>query len=200
MTDDPPGARAGLPEDWSAWRAGVDLDRYDERWAAMERAGQNPHGEADLVSSLRPGSVLDGGCGTGRVGIELARRGIAVVGVDPDPDMIAACRAKAPDLRWVQAGLQDLALDTRFDVVVLAGNVIPYAEPADRAAVVAACARHLSPGGRLLAGFQLQDRWPGLADYDGWCADAGLTAVERWSTWTRDPYEGGGYAVSLHRR
>ncbi len=200
MSDEPATGPRGLPEDWTAWKDEVDLDRYDARWAAMAQAGENPHGEADLVHSLGPGSVLDGGCGTGRVGIELARRGITVVGVDPDPDMIAACRAKAPDLRWVQSGLQDLALPERFDLVVLAGNVIPYAAPQDRAAVVAACARHLAPGGRLLAGFALQDRWPGLGEYDSWCADAGLTALDRWSTWNRDAYDGGGYAVSLHRR
>lgn len=200
MSDDPLRAPGGLPEDWTAWKDAVDLDRYDQRWAAMAQAGQNPHGEADLVASLGPRSVLDGGCGTGRVGIELARRGIAAVGVDPDPDMIAACRAKAPDLRWEQSGLQDLALDARFDVVVLAGNVIPYAAPEHRAGVVAACAGHLVGGGHLLAGFQLQDGWPGLDDYDRWCTEAGLVPAERWSTWTRDPYDGGAYAVSLHTR
>lgn len=195
MTEEP----NALPEDWSAWRDQVDVQQYDARWAAMAESGQNPHGEADLVASLGPGSVLDGGCGTGRVAIELARRGIAVVGVDPDPDMIAACREKAPDLRWEQAGLQDLALDARFDVVVLAGNVIPYAAPQDRAALVAGCARHLAPGGYLVAGFTLRPGWPGLDEYDGWCADAGLTRVDRWATWSRDPYTGGDYAVSLHR-
>ncbi|MDN5918695.1 MAG: class I SAM-dependent methyltransferase [Pseudonocardia sp.] len=200
MTDDPRNAPGGLPGDWAAWKDDVDLDRYDARWAAMAEAGQNPHGEADLVSSLDPASVLDGGCGTGRVGIELARRGVAVVGVDPDPDMIAAARAKAPDLRWVRSGLQDLVLDARFDVVVLAGNVIPYAAPGDRAAVVAGCARHLVPGGRLLVGFALREGWPRLDEYDRWCSDAGLVASGRWSTWTRAPYDGGSYAVSLHTR
>ena len=28
---------------------------------------------------------------------------------------------------------------------------------------------------------------------------AGLALAERWSTWDREPYEGGGYAVSVHR-
>ena len=198
MTDDPLHRTGGPPEDWTAWKDAVDLDRYDRRWAAMAESGQNPHGEADLVCSLGPSSVLDGGCGTGRVGIELARRGIEVVGVDPDPDMIAACRAKAPDLRWEHSGLQDLALDTRFDLVVLAGNVVPYAAAPDRAGVVAACAAHLVPGGLLLAGFTLRPGWPSVADYDRWCLEAGLGPRERWSTWNRDPYRGGDYAVFMH--
>ncbi|MCX6463525.1 MAG: class I SAM-dependent methyltransferase [Pseudonocardiales bacterium] len=183
-----------LPADWDAWRDRVDLAAYDERWAALER----PHGEADLVASYAPRAVLDGGCGTGRVAIELARRGIAVLGVDADPDMVAAARAKAPELTWVEGDLADLDRPERFDVVVLAGNVVPYATR--RAELVAACARHLVPGGRLVAGFQLQEGWPDLADYDGWCAAAGLEPAERFATWERDPWAGGDYAVSVSVR
>ncbi|GAA2556151.1 class I SAM-dependent methyltransferase [Pseudonocardia hydrocarbonoxydans] len=185
-----------LPPDWSQWRDQVDLDGYDARWARMAAEGGNPHGEADLVRSMGPRSVLDGGCGTGRVGIELARHGIAVLGVDPDPDMIAAARAKAPDVEWLQLDLADLERPERFDVVVLAGNVIPYA--GRRAELVAACARHLVAGGRVVAGFALQDGWPTSADYDAWCADAGLSPHARYATWDRLPYEGGDYLVAVH--
>ncbi len=187
-----------LPEDWSRWREAVDLDAYDARWARMAAAGENPHGEADLVCRYRPSTVLDGGCGTGRVGIELARRGIAVLGVDADADMIAAARAKAPDLRWLAADLADLDRPERFDVVLLAGNVVPYVAAGRRAAAVAACARHLATGGRLVAGFQLQDGWPTLDEYDGWCT--GLALDDRFATWDGEPYAGGAYAVSVHRR
>ncbi|WNV84382.1 class I SAM-dependent methyltransferase [Umezawaea sp. Da 62-37] len=187
-----------LPADWAAWRGRVDVSSYDDRWQRMAEAGHDPHGEAALVMSYSPRSVLDGGCGTGRVGIELARRGVRVVGVDFDGDMITAARAKAPELRWERAGLEVMALAETFDVVVLAGNVIPYVAPDVRAAAVAACAAHLVPGGRLVAGFQLRPDWPALVDYDGWCAAAGLRAEDRWSTWDREPYTGGNYAVSVH--
>lgn len=186
-----------LPGDWEQWRDRVDLAGYDERWERIAAEGGNPHGEADLVASLSPASVLDGGCGTGRVGIELARRGVTVLGVDPDPDMIAAARAKAPALEWLLLDLADLDRPDRFDVVVLAGNVVPYAQR--RAALVAACGRHLASGGRLVAGFQLQDGWPTLDEYDAWCAAAGLAVEHRWSSWDREPYVGGDYAVSVHR-
>jgi SAM-dependent methyltransferase len=189
-----------LPEDWERWRAQVDLDAYDARWEQIAAEGGNPHGEAELVAAYRPATVLDGGCGTGRVAIELARRGVAVVGVDSDPDMIAAARAKAPELRWVVADLAALRLADRFELVVLAGNVVPYVPATGRAAAVAACAAHLEPGGRLVAGFALRPGWPALADYDAWCADAGLAAEQRWATWDREPYTGGDYAVSVHRR
>jgi SAM-dependent methyltransferase len=193
-------AMSDLPDDWNQWREQVDLDRYDERWRQMAAAGENPHGEADLIASYRPASVLDGGCGTGRVGIELVRRGIAVLGVDVDPDMVAAARTKAPDVEWVAADLAELARPERFDVVALAGNVVPYVPDGRRPAAVGACTRHLRAGGRLVAGFQLQEGWPTLADYDGWCEAAGLELEDRFATWDRAPYEGGNYAVSVHRR
>jgi SAM-dependent methyltransferase len=189
-----------LPGDWSRWRDQVDLDAYDARWEQLAAQGVDPHGEAALVAAYRPATVLDGGCGTGRVAIELARRGVAVVGVDADPDMIAAARAKAPELAWHVVDLAELALAERFDVVVLAGNVMPYVAEGSRAAAVGACAAHLEPGGRLVAGFSMQPRWPTLADYDAWCDAAGLALEDRWATWERAPYGGGDYAVSVHRR
>ncbi|MGQ0574750.1 MAG: class I SAM-dependent methyltransferase [Pseudonocardia sp.] len=193
-------SEGALPVDWQAWRGEVDVSAYDRRWERMAAAGVDPHGEVALVQSYGPRSVLDGGCGTGRVAVELARRGVAVLGVDADPDMIAAARTKAPQLEWLAVDLADLDRPERFDVVVLAGNVIPYVAPARRAAAVAACARHLADGGRLVAGFALRAGWPGLADYDAWCADSGLVAQDRWATWDRAPYDGGDYAVSVHAR
>ncbi|HNA52133.1 MAG TPA: class I SAM-dependent methyltransferase, partial [Mycobacterium sp.] len=72
-------------------------DDYDARWRSLAAAGQNVHGEADLVEALLRESggtsVLDAGCGTGRVAIELAERGLAVTGVDADPRMLGAARA-----------------------------------------------------------------------------------------------------------
>jgi SAM-dependent methyltransferase len=188
------------PVDWTSWRAQIDLDGYEERWRRMAERGQNPHGEADLICTYAPGSVLDGGCGTGRLAIELARRGVAVLGVDTDPDMIAAARAKAPELEWLQADLAALARPERFDVVALAGNVVPYVPSDRRPAAVAACAAHLAPGGRLVAGFARRNGWPTPEEYDAWCAAAGLLLEDRFGTWERDPYAGGAYAVSVHRR
>ncbi|MGQ0719108.1 MAG: class I SAM-dependent methyltransferase [Pseudonocardiales bacterium] len=187
-------------DDWGHWRQQLNPADYDERWRRIEATGANPHGEADFVYSYGPRSVLDGGCGTGRVAIELARRGLDVVGTDLDPDMIGLARAKAPELTWVHADLSTLDLPTRFDAVVLAGNVIPYVASDRRHAAVTACARHLAPGGRVIAGFQLQNGWPTVADYDQWCTSAGLALEDRYATWDRDPFTGtDSYAVSVHR-
>ncbi len=173
---------------------------YDQRWEELAAEGRNVHGEADLVESLGPRSVLDAGCGTGRVAVELARRGLDVVGVDVDASMLEVARSKQPELAWVLADLADVDLGRTFDAVVLAGNVMIFLAPGTEARVVANLARHLAPGGALVAGFQLQPERLTLADHDAYAEAAGLVLAERWATWDRAPFSGGDYAVSVHRR
>jgi SAM-dependent methyltransferase len=179
---------------------------YDARFRAMEAAGEHVHGEADFVAGFGPARVLDAGCGTGRVAIELARRGIETVGVDLDPGMLEAARANGPGQRWIEADLAVLDLRSeqkdreRFDVVMAAGNVMIFVAPEVEADVVGRLADHLAPRGRLIAGFQLLDGRYDLATYDRHCAEAGLVLDERFSTWDRAPWRvGGDYAVSVHR-
>jgi SAM-dependent methyltransferase len=189
---------------------GTDAPRgadYDARWQRLADRGESIHGEADLVEALLTEvggtRVLDAGCGTGRVAIELAARGADVVGVDVDPAMLDAARTKAPELVWVAADLTDVAdaegvAGALFDVVVLAGNVMIFLEPGTEQTVLDACTRCLRPGGLLVAGFGVRaDRVP-LDRYDAMAAAAGMTPVARWATWDRAPYVDGDYAVSVH--
>src|SRR4051812_5240027 len=111
-------------------------NRYDERFRDLEARGVDVHGEASCIESLLAGeaasgrqSVLDAGCGTGRVGIELAKRGFEVVGVDLDPMMLDEARHKAPDIEWVLSDLAALRLRRMFDAAVLAGNVMIFVGP-----------------------------------------------------------------------
>lgn len=175
-------------------------DDYDATYERRAAAGEHVHGEADFVGRFAPASVLDAGCGTGRVGRELARRGCAVAGVDIDPEMLATARRKAPDVDWRLADLQDVEMGRAFDAVVLAGNVMIFLAPGTEGAVVANMARHLAPGGALIAGFQLLPGRLTLARYDELAAAAGLRLAERWSTWECGAWDAaGGYAVSVHR-
>ncbi len=144
--------------------------------------------------------MLDAGCGTGRVAVELARRGLEVVGVDIDPSMLEVARGKDPNLLWVVGDLAGVDLGRRFDAVVMAGNVMIYLEPGTEAAVVANLARHLEPGGALVAGFSLEPGRLDLTAYDAHTSAAGLELAESWATWDRQPFAGGDYAVSVHRR
>jgi SAM-dependent methyltransferase len=171
---------------------------YDRRWAELAAAGKSIHGEADLISRFEPASVLDAGCGTGRVAIELAARGIEVVGVDLDPPMLAEARTKAPQLEWVEADLLAVSLDRQFDVVAMAGNVMIFVRPGSEQRIVANLARHIRSGGLLIAGFQLDHDYT-LDRYDADCAASALTLEARYATWAGEPFQHGDYAVSVHR-
>lgn len=156
------------------------------------------------MCGFEPRSVLDAGCGTGRVAIELAARGIDIVGIDLDEHMLGEARRKAPTLTWVQGDLLDVTPDAvghrQFDVVVMAGNVMIFVAPGTESAVVANVAQFVRPGGVLIAGFQT-NRGYTADEYDIDCANAGLEAVARYATWEADPATtSASYAVSVHTR
>lgn len=185
----------------------VDTDAYDKQWARLAERGKDPHGEVAFIQRYEPASVLDGGCGTGRVAIELHNREIATVGADLDPGMIEAARTKAPHIDWHVADLSALDLPgpdgaaRQFDVVALPGNVMIFVAPGTEAVVVGRCAAHLRDGGRLIAGFQL-GRGLSVEQYDAAAAAAGLSLEDRFATWDGDPWvaDGASYAVSVHRK
>lgn len=187
---------------WSE-QGGARADDYDARWRRLAAAGESIHGEADLIEWFGPSCVLDAGCGTGRVAVELARRGVEAVGVDLDPAMLAAARRKGPDIEWIEGDLADVTVadgegrPRAFDAVVMAGNVMIFLAPGTEAAVLANMVRHLRPGGRIVAGFQLDGSGSALTGYDRMATEAGLALEHRWSTWDRRPYTGGGYTVSV---
>ena len=166
----------------------------------MAVSGQNPHGEADFVERFRPRSVLDAGCGTGRVAIELSTREIEAVGTDLDPQMLSVASDKAPHLTWVESDLASLDLGRSFDVVVMAGNVILFVAPGTEAAVVAGAARHVRPGGHLVAGFSITPEVTADA-WDTWVAATGLEPVARHSSWHGEVFtETADYLVAVARR
>lgn len=177
-----------------------DGDDYQARFDRLAESGSDIHGEATFVRAYAPATVLDAGCGTGRVAIELARHGIEVVGVDVDASMLRTAEQRAPDLTWITCDLAELDLGRTFDVVVMAGNVPLFTPPDTQAALVAGVARHVKPGGLLVAGFSVDHRYP-LADFDEHAAAVGLELLERVATWDRAPFnKDDGYAVSVHRR
>lgn len=208
------------PNPWLATTGGTAGPAYAARIRARAASGEDVDGEARRVDALLGGpgadrcDVLDAGCGTGRVAVALARLGHRVVGVDLDPSMLAEARAAAPDLEWVLGDLAglDLGPGRRFDVVVAAGNLWPLLTPGTHRRVVARLAAHLRPDGLVVAGFGLTPEqvpftlpadvpFPGLAEWDEACVAAGLVLVGRSADWEGETeYDGGPYAVSVHRR
>lgn len=198
---------------WEELTGGTSGEDYAARFAALAGSGKDMHGEARFCAALVPpgARVLDAGCGTGRVMIRLAELGYDCVGVDLDASMLAVARQEAPELPWIRADLSEfdpaaVNVAADFDLVVAAGNIFPLLAPRTEAAVVSRLAAALRPGGLLVSGFGLDKAHlpvpPSitLPEYDTYCAAAGLSFVDRFATWDADPYDGGGYAVSVHRR
>lgn len=176
---------------------------YIERFRRMAAEGADLAGEARLIDALVPprSRILDAGCGPGRVGGELFRRGHIVVGVDIDPALIEAARADQPGPAWQVADLADLHLDgPAFDAAVVAGNVLVFVAPDSEAAVLAGIARHVRPDGVVVTGFRLNDTYQ-LAEFDEHCVAAGLRAEHRFATWDLRPWRNDAdFAVTVLRR
>jgi SAM-dependent methyltransferase len=92
-------------------------------------------------------SVLDLGCGTGRLTRRLLDKGHSVTAVDNSADMLR----HVPDAATrVRCDIEQLMLDRTFDVVLLPSNLINVGEEALRRAQLLACRRHVAPRGALL--------------------------------------------------
>ncbi len=97
-------------------------------------------------------SVLDLGCGTGELTVELAR-GRQVTGVDPAAAMldIARDRSGGDRVNWVEADARTIRLPRRFDLVVLTGHAFQvFLTRQDQIAALKTIAAHLNPGGQFV--------------------------------------------------
>ncbi|GAA0405074.1 class I SAM-dependent methyltransferase [Micromonospora gifhornensis] len=197
----------GSPTRWATDTGPEHSQWYVDRFRQLAAEGADLAGEARLVDALVPprSRILDAGCGTGRVGAELAARGHTVVGVDADPVLVEAARADHPGPRWLVADLATLDLATAgepepFDAAVLAGNVMTFVAAGTEVAVLRQVAAHVRPDGVIAIGFGTDRGYP-LADFDAHVAAAGLRRDHRFATWDLRPWhDDADFAVSVLRR
>ncbi len=97
--------------------------------------------EPAIIDAVAPpkASILELGCGAGRVTHPLIALGHSVVAVDESPEMLAHVRGA----RTVVASIEGLDLAMRFDVVVLASHLVNEPDDDQRQAFLATCARHV---------------------------------------------------------
>ena len=74
------------------------------------------------------GPVLELACGTGRITIPVAKKGIQITGLDVSTAMLAHARRKSRaeglQIDWVEADCRDFSLDERFSLVFFPFNSI----------------------------------------------------------------------------
>ncbi|MFL5327810.1 MAG: class I SAM-dependent methyltransferase [Gemmataceae bacterium] len=100
------------------------------------------------------GSVIDVGCGTGELSLEIARRGLKVVGVDSSPKAIGRAQAKAGSQGLavtfkVHDALQLGELHQTFDTATDCGLFHVFSDE-ERPKYVAGLHQILKPNGRLI--------------------------------------------------
>jgi SAM-dependent methyltransferase len=114
------------------------IDRVHKR--ALDRA----------VGNVSGSTVLDFGCGTGRLSDWLVRNGARVEGVDVTPEMVEVARARVPQAEFQTIEGRTLPFaDGRFDLVVTA-YVLQYYVKGDLR-IAHELVRVLQGGGKLVA-------------------------------------------------
>lgn len=125
------------------------------------------------------GTVLDLGCGTGRVAVHLARRGHVVTGLDVDTELIAALEEQAKDLSLsaMVGDARGFELGAEFGLILAPMQLIQlFGRERERLACLRCAAAHLAPGG--LAAFAIVESMdapidaapplPDTREIDGW--------------------------------
>lgn len=167
---------------------------YIERFESLRAEGADLDGEARLIDAMLPrgSKILDAGCGPGRVGGELGRRGHQVVGVDADPVLLAAAKAAFPEQDWRVGDLSESTLsaeEATFDLVVCAGNVMAFLAPGTAPAVLQGFHSLLVDGGRAVIGCGT-DRGYDPEVFQSDALAAGFTVDGLFSSWDLRPYPG----------
>jgi ubiquinone/menaquinone biosynthesis C-methylase UbiE len=118
---------------------------YDAGMVLLEKTGLG-RWRSWLAGGVRPGRVLDLGCGTGR-NLPLYGRGVRAIGVDPCHESLLAARRRAPGVPLVRARAEALPLrDGSFDTVV---SGLVFCSVGDVPRGLAEVRRVLKPGGVL---------------------------------------------------
>ncbi|HZX01496.1 class I SAM-dependent methyltransferase [Kribbella sp.] len=153
------------------------------------------HGEDELIdAAIAPrSSILELGCGTGRITRPLLARGHRVVAVDESADMIA----RVTETETILSTIDELRLDRKFDVVLMMSFLINVADDAERVRLLRTCAHHVRPGGSVILQQEVARHAPAVLederrklviadveDLPGGAQAATLTHIVKGRTWS----------------
>ncbi len=116
---------------------------------AVELYSRLPAGaEPDVIAAAVPegARILELGSGVGRMTHPLLERGFTVTAVDESAEMLERVRGA----RTVCSPIEELDLDERFDVVMLASFLVHAGDIEVRRGLLSTCARHVADDGCVL--------------------------------------------------
>ncbi|WP_027163274.1 class I SAM-dependent methyltransferase [Mesorhizobium sp. WSM1293] len=129
-----------------------------------ERSDREANVIWDLLSLEHGSSVLELGCGYGRITNRLAERGARVTGLDASPALLKAAEADATerhiDVDYVLGDMRSLPWRNRFDAVFLWYTTFGYFDEPDNERILQEAAASLRKGGRLLIDQLNSSAWP----------------------------------------
>jgi SAM-dependent methyltransferase len=150
--------------------------------------------DLDLITrhlSIRPGRVLDVGCGPGHLSEHLRLLDVDAMGIDLVPEFIDHACATYPDGRYEVGSMNHLPVPDGSVAGMLAWYSLIHMPPADLDGVLAELRRAMIPNGTLVTGFFFGDellgfehkvatayRWP-ADEFSARLRRAGFTETER---------------------
>lgn len=106
--------------------------------------------------------VLDSGCGTGRLALELTLAGYKVTGIDTTPAMIEVAKEKSSGIRYKVADMRNYVSKKKFDAIVCGSNTIPHLiTDKDIMKYFSCCFKNLRKKGTLIFDIWELDVWGG---------------------------------------
>jgi SAM-dependent methyltransferase len=140
----------------------------------LESGRYNPDGSILLeVARQTNGRILELGCGTGRVTIPLAERGISITGLDVQPHLIKHAQSKAQDLpiQWVCQDVRTFQFDNQYSLIFTKGAVFQHLLTlSDQEAMLSRVRQHLAPGGKFIIdiGFKHPNKMVNVPEEEEW--------------------------------
>ena len=170
---------------------GAVAERYIELFGSSAALHADDLAFISRHLSIRPGAVLDVGCGPGHLTAHLSSLGIDATGIDMVPEFLDHARTAHPDGRYVLGSTHQLPVADRSVDGILAWYSLIHVPPAGLGDTLAELRRVIAPGGTLVAGFFDGDEvvefdhkvvaayyWP-VDELSARLLQAGFTEVER---------------------
>jgi ubiquinone/menaquinone biosynthesis C-methylase UbiE len=150
------GRLAARGADWRPSRTGERTSPPGTSGARSSKGLEKVTAAVVAAARVQPGDrVIDLGCGSGQVSLELAERGAHVLAVDANPALVSqlgqiAQARSLPGLEVMARNLDWLSLPVRSTDLIVTSYALHRLRDADKQRLVAAAYHWLRPGGTLI--------------------------------------------------